>query len=155
MTRKWRLAAAPPLLLLLGSGLRGEFLSVEMQFGGLDCPSCSGSLESAFRRIRGVENVQVARDRQAVRLQLKEGNRVRLERLRDALKGLGYTPGEATVEVRGKALGDRLEVSGFEPAYVLKLKPAKQSDSTSLWRGVIPYSANPHEPLTLKLIDGR
>ncbi|MBX5494582.1 MAG: heavy-metal-associated domain-containing protein [Bryobacteraceae bacterium] len=155
MSRKWRLAAAPPLLLLLGSSLRGEFLSVEMQFGGLDCPSCRDSLESTFRRIRGVEDVQVARDRQVIRLQLKEGNRVRLERLRDALKGLGYTPGEATVEVRGKASGDRLDVSGFEPAYVLKLEPAKQSDNASLWRGVIPYSANPHEPLTLKLFDGR
>ncbi|MDX2150010.1 MAG: hypothetical protein SFV54_04695 [Bryobacteraceae bacterium] len=127
--------------------LQGEFLLIEQKFGGLDCPSCSDSLERAFKRVRGVESVEVGEG--VVRLRLTAGNAVRLERIHDALKGAGYTPGDAAVTVAGKSNGAEFEVSGFEPAYRLRFEGRAVEGQV---RGVVP-APKPASPLLLRALD--
>ncbi|MBI1895432.1 MAG: heavy-metal-associated domain-containing protein [Acidobacteria bacterium] len=93
------------LLLLFVRPLSAQLQSVDMRVSGLDCASCAGSVEKAVARIRGVETVSFTGERVIIRL--KQDNAVTLGRIRDALKGIGYTPNEARVTVRGTARNDR------------------------------------------------
>ncbi|HBY61350.1 MAG TPA: hypothetical protein DEH78_16130 [Solibacterales bacterium] len=120
-----------------------EFLSIEQKFGGIDCATCGAGVERALQRLRGVEAVELGEG--VVRLKLASGNTIRLERVHDTLKGAGYTPGEARVEVRGKSLGGEFEVTGFDPAYRFVYE-GKPIDGVA--RGVVT-APKPGTPLRL------
>ena len=57
-----------------------------------------------LKRIRGVESVDVNLKEGMTRIELAAGNTVRIERVRDTIKGVGLTPQEARVRARGKAV---------------------------------------------------
>lgn len=76
-----------------------QLREVEMRVSGLDCSSCGDSVVRTIGRIRGVEKVKF-RDNTAV-IHFAQENKVTLARLRDAMKGMGYTPESAKVTVRG------------------------------------------------------
>ncbi|MFN0102747.1 MAG: heavy-metal-associated domain-containing protein [Bryobacteraceae bacterium] len=111
-----------PLLLLAASSLSAEFLQARIEIGNMDCVTCVQSLEMGLKKIRGVEKVTVGPQNSADFV-LQPGNKVTLERLRDAIKGVGFTPNTAHVIVRGKpvtAEGQwRFEVDGIAKTYNL------------------------------------
>jgi copper chaperone CopZ len=110
-------------LIFAAGALRAEFLRIEQSVSGLDCASCAQSVDKALRKIKGVETaVFRAGDAVAV-LQLKSGNTVPLEEIRDAVKRVGYTPGTAKVTVRGECRIESgkwlLHVAGSNAEYPL------------------------------------
>jgi copper chaperone CopZ len=110
------------LLLFSAAGLFAEFLAVRLEVANMDCTSCVQSLETGLKRIRGVEKVIVG-PQNSVAFVLQPGNKLTLERLRDAIKGVGFTPNMAHVTVRGKAVTAegkwRFEVDGIAKSYNL------------------------------------
>ena len=84
--------------------LRAEFLKVEMTVSGMDCASCVTGLEAKLKRLRGVTTVEMKPERNLISLQLLDGNTVRIERIRDEIKGIGYAPKDAKIQARGRAL---------------------------------------------------
>jgi cation transport ATPase len=139
------------LLLIASLPLHAEFLTIEQQFGGIECASCAVSLEKSFQRLRGVRKVSVDPSQSLVRLELEEGNRVRLEDIRDRIKGVGYTPQTAVVRVAG-TLSRNAGRWQFEVAagdiYALELttKSDRLKDFERIVvSGMIPVPASPHE----------
>jgi copper chaperone CopZ len=110
------------LALLSTAGLFAEFLEVRLEVPNMDCASCVQSLQTGLKRIRGVEKVSVG-PQSSVEFTLQPGNKVTLERLRDAIKGVGFTPNLAHVTARGKAITNdgkwRFEVDGIAKSYNL------------------------------------
>lgn len=148
------------LLLLAAVNLSAEFLEVRMEIQNMDCVSCVQSLQAGLRRIRGVEKVNVGPENSALFV-LQPGNKVTLERLRDAIKGVGFTPASAQVIVRGKPLTSegqwRFEVDGIAKTYNLA---ARTDDTIRALRNVdgqlITVKANtapPPDPRTMPSLD--
>jgi copper chaperone CopZ len=110
------------LLLLAAASLPAEFLQVRIEVANMDCLTCVQSLEMGLKKIRGVEKVTVGPQNSAD-FTLLPGNKVTLERLRDAIKAVGFTPNTAHVTVKGKPLtGEglwRFEVDGLAKIYTL------------------------------------
>ena len=108
--------------LFLALPLCAEFRQIEFAVTGMDCMSCVDSLARKFRRIKGVESADVNTQKSVATLKLGPENNVRFERIRDDIKAAGFTPGEARVVVRGKAITMdgkwRLEV-GPDQVYTL------------------------------------
>ena len=94
-----------PIFLLCAAPLAAEFLSVRLEVSDMDCASCVQSLESGLKRIRGVEKVTLSQQSGA-EMTLQPGNKLTLERLRDAIKGVGFTPKTAHVKVKGTPTTD-------------------------------------------------
>ena len=90
-------------LALASRPLPAELLHVEQSVGGLDCISCAQSVDRALKRIKGVEAASFRTADAVALVDLKAGNNVTMEQIRDAVKGIGYTPRSARVTVRGEA----------------------------------------------------
>jgi cation transport ATPase len=80
-----------------------ELLHIELQVGGLDCISCAQSVDKALKRIKGVDTASFRTQDSTAVVDLKPGNEAKLEQVRDAVKGIGYTPKAAKVTARGEA----------------------------------------------------
>src|SRR5205085_6339078 len=83
------------VLTFAAASVHGEFLRVELAVGGLDCVSCAQSVDKTLKKIRGVEAASFRTEAAVAVLDLKPGNRVALDEIRDAVKRIGYTPKEA------------------------------------------------------------
>lgn len=94
-----------PIFLFAAAPLAAEFLAVRLEVSDMDCASCVQSLESGLKRIRGVEKVTLSQHNGAEMI-LQPGNKLTLERLRDAIKGVGFTPKTAHVKVKGTPVTD-------------------------------------------------
>ena len=70
------------LLLLLAASAPAQFLSFEIEFTDSGCVPCTESMQSRLERIRGVESASINLEKGLIRLDLVEGNRVRLGPLR-------------------------------------------------------------------------
>src|SRR5437899_1914554 len=97
-----------PFLLLVSGFAHAEFLRIEVFIRDMNCPSCTDTLVSAFKRMRGVEKVDVDFKAGTVNVELAPQNRVGVEQAWDAIKRVGFTPGETKVTVRGNVKGSRL-----------------------------------------------
>ncbi len=89
------------MLLMIASFARAEFLRVDVAIRDMNCESCSQSLQSALERTRGVEKAEVDFKTAVVRVKLAEKTRIGIDQVWDAIKRVGFTPGETTVTVRG------------------------------------------------------
>lgn len=114
------------LTLLTPAAASAEFLRIEQSLTALDCASCAQSLAGRMKRMRGVESAELT-SAGFLRLELKRDNAVRLETIRDLAKGGGFTPKEAKVRVRGKAVETggkwELQIEGLDQSYPLKPAP--------------------------------
>jgi hypothetical protein len=114
------------LILLAPAAASAEFLRIEQSLTALDCASCAQSLAGRMKRMRGVESADLTPDG-FLRLELKRDNTVKLETIRDLAKGGGFTPKEARVKVRGKAVETagkwELQIEGLDEAYSLERAP--------------------------------
>ena len=116
---------ALPALLLAAQTLPAELLHIELGLGGLDCVSCAQSVGRVLQRIKGVDTAGFRTADAVAILDLKPGNAVTMEQVRDAVKGIGYTPTTAKIAARGEARQDggkwifRVSESGAE--YVMEV----------------------------------
>ena len=112
-------------LILASSPLAAEFLHVELTIGGLDCISCASSVDRALKRIKGVETATFRTQDSIAVVDLKPGNTVPIEQIRDAVKGIGYTPGSARIVALGEAYAKAgkwiFRVAGSDAEYTLDL----------------------------------
>lgn len=130
-----------PLLcaVLMTLPLWAELRKVEMTLGGLDCDSCSTSVDRVVKRIRGVDTVTYDDKAKLVTVTFKPENTVKLSAIRDAVKGVGYTPGETRIIARGNLTPDSFEITG--PDTVFKVEgpdDLRQPALNVLVEGVIP-----------------
>src|SRR5262249_6602473 len=91
--KKVRLVSMLPgcvFLRLAGTAAGAEFLSVEVFMRDMNCQSCSETLGGSFKRLKGVEKVDVSMEKGSVRLDLAKSNRVSVEQVWDAIKRVGF-----------------------------------------------------------------
>jgi len=106
-----------------------EFRRIELEVRDMDCASCVVSLRNSLKRVRGVEAVELEPEKASAVLKLLPDNKISLDRIRDAIKGAGFTPRLATVIVRGKAITEQgkweFEVESVNQKFVLvAIEPA-------------------------------
>jgi copper chaperone CopZ len=94
-----------PIAFAIAAPLCAEFLHIEQSLTGLDCISCAESVGKTLKKIKGVETASFRTQDSVAVLDLKPGNTVTLQEVRDRVKNLGYTPKGAKVSVRGEARG--------------------------------------------------
>ena len=92
------------LLFCISLAAQAQFLTIEMNVEGMDCVSCVSGLEAKLKRMRGVESVTVDAAKSLVSLKLAANNSVRMERIRDDIKAIGFTPKRARITAIGKVL---------------------------------------------------
>jgi len=131
------LLAVALLTLLICSSLSAELRKVEMTVGGLDCDSCALSVDRVVKRIRGVDTAAFDAKTNLVTVTFKPENKVRLSAIRDAVKGVGYTPGETRITARGSlaatgANGEwQFELSGVDGAFKADVPEALRKSAGS------------------------
>jgi len=134
-------------LLILGImtvPLGGQFLRLEIQLGEMSCASCAESLPGRLKKIRGVERIEMDKPRALVRIELAEGNRARLEQIRDFIQQDGTLLESARVKVRGAILKleDRwlLRPAGSERTYELLFPAGQQprAEGDFVGEGIFP-----------------
>lgn len=139
--------------------MRAEFLQVRLEVAKMDCATCVQSMESGLKRIKGVEKVEVAVN--AVSFTLQPGNKITLERLRDQIKGVGFTPGTAEVVVKGKPVTNegqwRFEVDLLGKTYNLAAKLGETIQTLRAKDGAVitvkASSPAPPDPRTIPSLD--
>jgi len=152
-----------PLLALVWAALpapaAAEFRSVEQSAASLDCASCISAVSKALHRLRGVDSVELVPERNLVRVGLKPDNRVRLEEIRDALKGVGFAPTEARVRARGRAVAGQgqwqFQIEGLERPYGLSIDAEKRSRLVAgelvILEGIVPPVSDPRAQPVLQV----
>jgi len=143
----------PKLMLMLLAAVMGraEFLRVEVFMKDMNCPSCSESLGKAFEKVRGVKHVSVSMNDGTVTLDLADQNRVALEQIWDAIKRVGFTPGETKVIVRGAVRGDSLMISVIDKTIKIE-GHAAEAENVEL-KGTIMPPPDPRTAMKLRLAE--
>ncbi len=137
------------LLLTVASMARAEFLRVEVSMKDMDCASCSESLGRAFERLRGVKHVELSMSAGSVILELAEQNRLTLEQVWDAIKRVGFTPGDTKVLVRGAVKGDALTISVIDKTIGIEGR-APQGENVEI-KGTVTPPPDPRTPMKLRM----
>jgi len=106
-------------------------------------------VSAGLRKMKGVATVELDEAAKVVRVVLLPDNRVRLEAVRDLIKGVGFTPTLARVKVRGKASGDEFQVEGLDQKYRLS-KPVPAGEMVVL-EGVVPVPPDPRAQPVLEV----
>jgi copper chaperone CopZ len=114
----------------------------------MQCQSCSESLGKAFERLRGVKHVDVSMKDGTVTLELADQNRVTLEQVWDAIKRVGFTPGDTKVTVRGTVKGDSLTISVIDKT--IKIEGNAPQGDVAL-KGSIAPPPDPRTAITLRI----
>jgi copper chaperone CopZ len=131
---------------------RAEFLHMEVFIRDMNCESCSATLAGSLQRMRGVEKAEVDFKAGTVRLELAEKNRIGVEQVWDAIKRVGFTPGETTVSLRGALKASKLEVPEIGKTFEIQFRPgarAPEGDSVEL-TGVITPPPDPRTPIVIR-----
>jgi copper chaperone CopZ len=115
----------------------------------MNCPSCSESLGKAFEKVRGVKHVEVSMNAGTVALDLADQNRVTLEQVWDAIKRVGFTPGDTKVIVRGAVKGDSLTISLIDKTIKFE-GHAGEAENVEL-KGTITPPPDPRTPMKLRI----
>ena len=111
------------ILILVAAGVMscyGQLHSVDIRVSGLDCAHCAGAVEPRLKRMRGVASAKFDFERSMASIVMAVENRITLALIRDVLKGLGHTPGDAEIVVVGTAKDGRLSLPHQTDAFVLE-----------------------------------
>jgi copper chaperone CopZ len=136
------------LLLALAGFAQAEFLEIRVSIRDMNCESCSESLASTFKRMRGVENVNVDFKAGTVALKLAEQNRLGPEQVWDAIKRVGFTPGATDVRVRGSMKDGKLEVP--ETGKTFEIEGRVSGENVEL-KGVTAPPPDPRTSVKIKI----
>jgi len=137
------------VLILAGSPLLAELLHVELSVGGLDCISCAQSIDKILKKIKGVDAASFRTQDSVAVVGFKAGNSTTLDQIRDAVKGVGYTPKSAKLTARGQAREDGgkwiLQVTGSGAEYVLDVSAVQPLAGAVVVEGLIAGPSAPFE----------
>src|SRR5688572_439965 len=114
MIRNGRIAAALFLLTLAPSPVFAELRTVKFTLAGMDCAYCNGAMNTAIKKLDGVESIELLQEKGTAEIRLKADNKITLREVRRIIKSTGYTPGDANITARG-----RIVVSGAQAAFDL------------------------------------
>ncbi len=142
------------LKILLLAGLAAgaapaQFLHFEVFIRDMNCEPCSDSLAGAFKKMRGVDRVNVDFKAGTVALGLADQNRIGVDPVWDAIKRVGFTPGETKVVVRGSVKASKLEVAEINKTFELDGK-APEGDGVKV-KGAITPPSNPRTPVRIRV----
>jgi len=129
--------------------MRSEFLRIEVFMKDMNCPSCSESLGKAFEKMRGVRHVDISMDKGTVTLELADQNRLTIEQVWDAIKRVGFTPGDTKVTVRGAVQGPSFVISVIGKTIGIEGR-ATEGANVEL-KGVIAPPPDPRTPVKLRV----
>jgi copper chaperone CopZ len=135
---------------LLSLNVRAEFLRMEVFIRDMSCEPCSTSLEGAFKKMRGVDKAEVDFKAGTVRLTLADKNRVGVDQVWDAIKRVGFTPGETKVSVRGSVKGSRLEVAEIGKTFEIDGKTT-EGEAVELNGSIVP-PPDPRAPVVIRVV---
>ncbi len=137
------------MFLMIAAFARAEFLRVEVAIRDMNCEPCSQSLQSSLERMRGVEKVEVDFKTAVVRVKLAEKTRIGVDQVWDAIKRVGFTPGETTVTVRGAVHASKLEVPETGRTFVIEGR-VTEGDAVEL-TGTIAPPPDPRTPIVIRV----
>jgi copper chaperone CopZ len=138
------------IVMVMAAGwMRGEFLRVEVFMRDMSCESCSESLGSALKRLRGVENATVDFKAGTVAVEMTPGSGVGVEQVWDAIKRVGFTPGETKVVVRGTVRGNKIEVPETGKTFEIE-GAAREGDGVQL-NGTTAPPPDPRTPIRIRV----
>lgn len=137
------------LLLIASCVMRAEFLRVEVFMKDMNCQSCSESLGKAFEKLRGVKHADVNFNDGTVTLELVDQNRITLEQVWDAVKRVGFTPGDTKVTVRGTVKGDSLTISIIDKT--IKIEGHAAETENAELKGTITPPPDPRTAIKLRI----
>jgi copper chaperone CopZ len=137
------------MLLSIAAFARAEFLRVDVAIRDMNCEPCSQSLQSALERMRGVEKVEVDFKTAVVRVKLSEKTRLGIDQVWDAIKRVGFTPGETIVTVRGAVHGSKLEVPETGKTFTIDGR-VTEGDSVEV-TGAITPPPDPRTPIVIRV----
>jgi copper chaperone CopZ len=130
-----------------------EFLHIEVFIRDMNCESCSATLAASVQKMRGVEKAEVDFKAGTVQVELAEKNRIGVEQVWDAIKRVGFTPGETTVRVRGNLKASKLEVPEIGKTFGIQFAPgvrAPDRDSVEV-AGAITPPPDPRTPIVIRV----
>jgi copper chaperone CopZ len=136
-----------------GTAARAEFLHIDVFIRDMSCESCSATLAASVQKMRGVEKAEVDFKAGTVRVELAEKNRIGVEQVWDAIKRVGFTPGETTVSVRGNLKASKLEVPEIGKTFDVQFRPgarAPEGDSVEV-AGAITPPPDPRTPIVIRV----
>jgi copper chaperone CopZ len=136
------------LLMLSVCGVRAEFLHIQVSVRDMNCESCSESLGSIFKRMRGVENVDIDYQAATIRLDLAAQNRISVEQVWDAIKRVGFTPGSTKVDVRGVVGERKIEVREANKTYRIE---GRAADGEVELKGTTEPPPDPRTPVVIRV----
>jgi copper chaperone CopZ len=136
------------LFLICAGGVRAEFLHIQVSVRDMTCESCSESLGSILKRMRGVENVDIDYKAATVRLDLASQNRISVEQVWDAVKRVGFTPGATKVDVRGVVGGGKIEVREANKTYQVE---GSAPDGETELKGTTEPPPDPRTPIVIHI----
>ena len=137
------------MLLLAAAFARAEFLRVDVAIRDMNCEPCSQSLQASLERMRGVEKVEVDFKTAMVRVKLAEKTRVGIDQVWDAIKRVGFTPGETTVTVRGAVHASKIEVPETGKTFVIDGR-VTEGDAVEV-TGAITPPPDPRTPIVIRV----
>lgn len=77
-----------------------------MDFGGMDCASCSDFIKNKLAKNPGVHSVEIDNKKGTLIVALNAGNTVRFSQIRDFVQQSGYKINETRLVVIGQAIAD-------------------------------------------------
>jgi copper chaperone CopZ len=139
------------VLIFFTGTTRAEFLEIRVFIRDMNCESCTETLTAAFKRMRGVESVEVDFKAATVALKFAPQNRLGVDQVWDAIKRVGFTPARTDVKVRGSVKGTKLEVPEINKTFEID-GPAPEGDSVEL-KGTTAPPPDPRTPVRIKIVE--
>lgn len=105
--------------------------------------TCAFAVRGAFKKMPGVEDVDVSLNKGIATVKLKPGNTLKPEEFWQTVRKNGYTPKETTVLVRGQVDAAKFKVSGTNQLFDLTADPknAKVLEELRQHRGEVTIRA--------------
>lgn len=118
----------------------------------MNCVSCSESLGASLKKLRGVDKVETNGEKGSVRLDLAKPNRISLEQVWDAIKRVGFTPGETKVSLHGavKTEGSKTTIELPESGKVYELEGTAKVGDVDL-SGTTRPPPDPRTPIRISV----
>jgi copper chaperone CopZ len=135
-------------LLISACGVRAEFLHIQVSVRDMNCESCSESLGSILKRMRGVEKVEIDYKAATVRMDLAAQNRIGVEQVWEAIKRVGFTPGATTVDVRGVVSAGQIDVREASKIYQIE---GRAPDGETELKGTTEPPPDPRTPIVIRI----
>lgn len=100
-----------------------EIERVEMQVNGMTCPFCVYGIEKKLKGVEGIEDARANLKTGIVEIKVKNGKAVDIDRLNEAVRESGFTPGEIKITATGSLIEynsyPALKVTGSDQVFLL------------------------------------